>query len=88
MPEEGDNPSLQFRIDFSDPNYSTPQEYQQEIVSKLFGAYDEIDFISHDEALLKASAAAKIKLLEYKPLFKDGLDAGFTLLVKGAICYE
>ena len=84
LPEEGDIPNAQYRLEFNDPGYSSPQEEQTALLSTLFGSSDDISHISHTDQLLEASKKAKKKLLkEHKPRFLKGLEPGYSLLVKG-----
>ncbi len=80
--EEGDPDNILLEIDFENKNYATPQLHQEQIISDLFGNTEEIAHISHDDAILKASEAAKAKLPGLKDLFNEGMDAGYSLLLK------
>jgi hypothetical protein len=81
-PEPGDNPNMQFKIIFINPDFSTPQEEQTAVLGELFGHKDGITFASHDEDLLAASAKAKTRLPELKALFNKGLEPGYSILLK------
>ncbi|MGX1931220.1 DUF2314 domain-containing protein [Flagellimonas sp. 2504JD4-2] len=81
-PQEGDAYNEQYQIIFDRHGFSSPQEEQQQLISTIFGATDEIQYINHDDQVLAASNRAKQKLPELKKLFNQGLEPGFSLLLK------
>ena len=81
-PQEGDAYNSQFEIIFNDENFSSKQEQQQALISQVFGATDQVDYISHDDRVLQASQIAREKLPELKTMFNKGLDPGYSILLK------
>ncbi|WP_190810893.1 DUF2314 domain-containing protein [Flagellimonas sp. S3867] len=81
-PQEGDAYNEQYQIIFENLDFSSPQEEQEELISTIFGATDQVEYINHDDKVLAASNRAKQKLPEYKKLFNHGLEPGFSLLLK------
>ena len=69
-------------IAFEDDDYSTPQEEATTIIDSLFGAEDSVVYTKHDEELLKASEAAKLRFPELKKQLSDGLAPGYSIMVK------
>lgn len=82
LPQEGDDLNQQYEIVFKNEDYSSVQEEQTALISKLFGSSDAIDFIKHDEEILAASERAKQKLPELRELFNAGLPPGQSILLK------
>jgi uncharacterized protein YegJ (DUF2314 family) len=80
--EEGDNYATQLLISFEDENFSSPQEEGNSIVTSLFGAEDSLMYTSHDDELLNASARARQRFPELKKLFNNGLEPGYSIMVK------
>lgn len=81
-PEQGDNLSTQFALKFDNVKYSSPQEEQEFTISSLFGSEDAIQYINHDDLLLKTSQKAKERMPELREMFNEGLGAGYAILVK------
>ncbi len=81
-PKEGDSYNNQFQIIFNQKGFSSPQEEQQTLISKIFGSIDEIEYINHDDEILAASKRAKQKLPKLQNLFNEGLEPGYSLLLK------
>lgn len=81
--QEGDAYNTQLEIVFDNKEYSSPQEEQQALITQLFGSTDKIDYVSHDKKILQASKAAKAKLPELKNQFQNGLEPGYSILLKG-----
>ncbi len=81
-PEEGDNPTTQLLIVFDNDEYGSPQRQQENLLQTLFGSTDSILSTEHDEELLKASENARGRLPELKQSFNEGLEPGYTILVK------
>lgn len=81
-PEEGDNPSPQLLIAFTDAEKGSPQMEANAVIDSLFGWEDAIDYTAHDEELLKASGQAKRQLPKLKKLFLAGLEPGYSIMVK------
>lgn len=77
--KEGDPDNTLMEIYFPGSN---PQIEHDKLFSAVFGSFDEIVSISHDEAIEKASQAAKEKLPELYTKFKKGLPSGTYLLMK------
>ncbi len=80
--EEGDPLNQLIEIDFSNPEYENPQLYQEYILTALFGSKDEMSFIDHSDALLKASKEATARLPKLKEQFQKGLEPGYSILLK------
>jgi uncharacterized protein YegJ (DUF2314 family) len=80
IPEQGDANNRLMEIGFS--GASGRQEQHDELVSKLFGASDEITAVEHDEELLEASRRARDKLLTFRDRYQAGVPEGERLLVK------
>lgn len=80
--EDGDPYNVLLEINFQDPAYATPQESQEQTISKLFGYTESISYAEHDDALMEASERARAKLPELSSLFNKGMDAGYSLLLK------
>ena len=81
-PEEGDNINTQYMLEFKNPKYSSPQEEQTALLENLFGVEESIVHTNHDDELLAASEKAKLRLPELRELFNEGLQPGYSLLVK------
>ena len=81
-PEQGDYPNIQYRLVFDSPGFGSPQEEQNKVITKLFGSNDGLEYVNHNDALLKASAEAKKQLPKIKERFDMGLEPGFAILLK------
>lgn len=81
-PQEGDAFNAQFELIFDDSNYNSTQAEQDALISQIFGATDSIEYITHDDKILKASQRAKDKLPELKKMFSKGLEPGYSILLK------
>ena len=81
-PQEGDANNSQLELVFNDDNFSSKQEQQDALISEIFGATDQIDYVSHDEKILQASQKSRKKLPELKTMFNEGLEPGYSILLK------
>jgi len=81
-PQEGDALNFQVEIVFEIENFSSLQEAQDDLISRLFGFEDGINYIKHNERLLRVSEEAKERLPELKSLFNNGLEPGSSILLK------
>jgi uncharacterized protein YegJ (DUF2314 family) len=79
--EEGDPFNTIFQVDFKNNGTENAQTYESEVYKQLFGGYDEITHVSHDEEILAASERAKKRLPALRSLFNKGLELE-TLLLK------
>lgn len=77
--EEGDPENVLIEIVFSKEN---PQVEQDQLLSKIFGAKDEVSYISHNDKILAAKERAKEKIPELYKKFNLGLPTGTHLLIK------
>ena len=84
QPDEGDPDNELIAITFEGVAGTTLQERQDTLLSRLFGARDEIVYATHDEAIQAASDKACKRLRgQMKPRFLQGLPPKERLLVKG-----
>ena len=77
--EEGDPENKIIEIVFAKDN---PQVEQDQLISKIFGAEDEVSYISHDDKILAAKERAKEKIPELYNKFNLGFPTGTHLLIK------
>ena len=82
-PQQGDAYNTQYEIVFTNRNYSSEQEEQEVLISRVFGSTDQIEYVNHDEKILQASQRAKEKLPYLRSMFTDGLEPGYSILLKG-----
>lgn len=80
--EEGDPRNRLMEIDFN--RYPGPDRYarQTAMLSSMFGAVDTVQMISHTDAILLASKAAKARLPALRRDFNAGLQPGEYIMVK------
>jgi uncharacterized protein YegJ (DUF2314 family) len=68
---------------FPEDRGASSSERENAVLTELFGHNDEVTQVVHDDAILEASARAKVRLLgELKRRAMRGLSAGEQLLVK------
>ena len=77
--EEGDPDNSLIEIAFSADN---PQVEHGELLTTIFGSFDEVTQVNHDKELLAASEAARDKIPQLYKKFSKGLEVGTHLLVK------
>lgn len=81
-PEEGDPDNRLIEITFDRGNGPDVHARQTDVLSRGFGADDEVQSIQHDDAIKAASEQARKKLPSLRGQFKKGLAPGEYLLVK------
>lgn len=81
--QDGDAPNRLLEIYTYDPAFSSQQVYQDRIVSEIFGSADKlVNAKQDDDELQAASDRARNELPRLAKLFRKGLGAERTLLVK------
>src|SRR6185312_10584015 len=70
------------RVASEEADYSSPQEQQTRVLADLFGYDESIQFTKHDDVLLAASREARKRLPELMEMFNNGLETGYSLLLK------
>jgi hypothetical protein len=78
-PEEGDPENQLIEISFPEKN---KQVYQNKLFVELFGNFDKIQFVKHNELIEKESQNAKLKIPSLFKKFKAGLPINSSLFMK------